>query len=147
MLAEISIRNLAVIEQLRLTCVSGFLTMTGETGAGKSIVIDALSLIAGGRGSTELVRHGSEKAEIEALFEIGNDHPVWGTLHQLGIGAEASEPLLIRREITSQGKSHARINGQLVNLTMLREVGDQLINLHGQHEHQSLLKTEYHLEW
>jgi DNA repair protein RecN (Recombination protein N) len=147
MLTEISIRNLAVIEQLRLTCVSGFLTMTGETGAGKSIVIDALSLIAGGRGSTELVRHGSEKAEIEALFEIGNDHPVWSTLHQLGIGADASEPLLIRREITMQGKSHARINGQLVNLTMLREVGDQLINLHGQHEHQALLKTEHHLEW
>jgi DNA repair protein RecN (Recombination protein N) len=147
MLTEISIRNLAVIEQLRLTCVSGFLTMTGETGAGKSIVIDALSLIAGGRGSTELVRHGSEKAEIEALFEVGNDHPVWGTLQQLGIGADATEPLLIRREITTQGKSYARINGQLVNLSMLREIGDQLINLHGQHEHQALLKTEHHLEW
>jgi DNA repair protein RecN (Recombination protein N) len=147
MLTEISIRNLAVIEELRLTCVRGFLAMTGETGAGKSIVIDALSLIAGGRGSTELVRHGSEKAEIEALFDIGIDHPVWETLGRLGIESEASEPLLIRREITIQGKSHARINGQLVNLTMLREVGDHLINLHGQHEHQALLKTEHHLEW
>lgn len=147
MLTEISIRNLAVIEQLRLTCVSGFLAMTGETGAGKSIVIDALSLIAGGRGSTELVRHGSDKAEIEALFEVGNDHPVWNTLHKLGIESDPSEPLLIRREITLQGKSHARINGQLVNLTMLREIGDQLVNLHGQHEHQALLKTEHHLEW
>ncbi|MEX2415979.1 MAG: DNA repair protein RecN [Paenibacillaceae bacterium] len=147
MLTEISIRNLAVIEQLRLTCVRGFLAMTGETGAGKSIVIDALSLIAGGRGSTELVRHGSEKAEIEALFDIGIDHPVWEALGRLGIEAEPPEPLLIRREITVQGKSYARINGQLVNLTMLREVGDHLINLHGQHEHQALLKTEHHLEW
>ncbi len=147
MLTEISIRNLAVIEQLRLTCVHGFLAMTGETGAGKSIVIDALSLIAGGRGSAELVRHGSEKAEIEALFDIGNDHPVWETLRRLGIETEASELLVIRREITTHGKSNARINGQLVNLTMLREVGDHLINLHGQHEHQALLKIEAHLEW
>ncbi len=147
MLTEISIRNLAVIEQLRLTCVRGFIAMTGETGAGKSIVIDALSLIAGGRGSSELVRHGSEKAEIEALFDIGIDHPVWETLGRLGIESEASEPLLIRREITAQGKSSARINGQLVNLTMLREVGDYLINLHGQHEHQALLKIDHHLEW
>lgn len=147
MLTEISIRNLAVIEQLRLTCVRGFIAMTGETGAGKSIVIDALSLIAGGRGSTELVRHGSEKAEIEALFDVGIDHPVWETLGRLGIESDPSEPLLIRREITVQGKSHARINGQLVNLTMLREVGDHLINLHGQHEHQALLKIEHHLEW
>jgi DNA repair protein RecN (Recombination protein N) len=147
MLSEISIRNLAVIEQLRLTCARGFLAMTGETGAGKSIVIDALSLIAGGRGSTELVRYGSDKAEIEALFDIGSDHPVWETLDQLGIEADRTEPLIIRREITVQGKSNARVNGQLVNLSMLREVGDHLINHYGQHEHQALLRTEHHLEW
>jgi len=146
MLAQISIRNLAVIEQLHVEFVRGFQALTGETGAGKSIVIDALGLIAGARGSSELIRHGHDKAEIEAMFDLPVDHEVWEALGNLGIEADKSEPLIIRREL-GNNKSTARINGQLVNLTMLREVGDYVVNLHGQHEHQSLLRTDKHLYW
>jgi DNA repair protein RecN (Recombination protein N) len=145
MLTELSIRNLAVIEQVHLRFKSGFHVLTGETGAGKSIIIDALSLLIGGRGSAELVRYGCEKAEIEGLFELAADHPVWETLQSLGIGSDPAEHLLIRREITASGKSSSRINGQLVNLSMLRETGDFLVNIHGQHEHQSLLKVDEHI--
>ena len=145
MLTELSIRNLAVIEQVHLRFKSGFHVLTGETGAGKSIIIDALSLLIGGRGSAELVRFGGEKAEIEGMFELTCDHPVWHILQTLGIDADFEEHLLIRREITASGKSSSRINGQLVNLSMLREAGDFLINIHGQHEHQSLLKVDQHI--
>ncbi|MHA0855551.1 DNA repair protein RecN [Paenibacillus sp. CMAA1364] len=145
MLTTLSIRNLAVIEAIDAHFYRGFHVLTGETGAGKSIIIDALGLLAGGRGSADLIRYGCDKAEIEALFELQEGHPIWATLAKLGIEGNYEEHLVIRREITSQGKSISRINGQLVNLTMLREVGDHLINIHGQHEHQSLLRPESHL--
>jgi DNA repair protein RecN (Recombination protein N) len=147
MLKELSIRNLAVIEQLHIEFKSGFHVLTGETGAGKSIIIDALTLIIGGRGSSELVRYGCDKAEIEAMFDLPQDHPVWEKLQGLGIEADPDEHLIIRREITVAGKSSSRINGQLVNLSMLRETGEYLVNIHGQHEHQSLLKVDEHLHW
>jgi DNA repair protein RecN (Recombination protein N) len=147
MLVELSIKNLAVIESVRLHCSRGFHVLTGETGAGKSIIIDALSLIVGGRGSAELVRHGCDKAEIECTFDIQRDHPIWKSLELFGIDASHEEYLVIRREMTAQGKSTGRINGQLVNLTMLREIGEWLVNIHGQHEHQSLLKVDQHLQW
>jgi len=147
MLRELTIRNLAVIEQVSVTFHEGFHVLTGETGAGKSIVIDALALAAGGRGAADMIRFGSDRAEVEALFDLPDKHPVWATLERIGIHADSGEPLLIRRELHSQGKSSARINGQQVTLSMLREVGENLINLHGQHEHQSLLRTERHLEW
>jgi DNA repair protein RecN (Recombination protein N) len=147
MLVELSIRNLAVIESVRLAFHKGFHVLTGETGAGKSIIIDALSLIAGGRGSSELVRYGQDKAEIEALFDVAESHPVWEVLKRFGLGASPEEQLIIRREINAQGKSVSRINGQLVNLGTLREAGEWLVNIHGQHEHQSLLKAEAHIEW
>lgn len=147
MLTELSIRNLAVIEHVHIRFKAGFHVLTGETGAGKSIIIDALTLIVGGRGSSELVRYGADKAEIEAMFELPSSHPVWHTLTELGISADASEHLLIRREITASGKSSSRINGQLVNLTMLRKTGEWLVNIHGQHEHQSLLNVDEHIDY
>lgn len=147
MLRELRIRNLAVIENISVHFHPGFHVLTGETGAGKSIVIDALALAAGGRGSAEMIRHGSERGDIEALFDLPPQHPVWETLERLGIEADTEEALIIRRELLSQGKSAARINGQNVTLSMLREVGEHLVNIHGQHEHQSLLRTERHLEW
>jgi DNA repair protein RecN (Recombination protein N) len=147
MLSHLSIRNLAVIESVQLSFRNGFQVLTGETGAGKSIVIDALTLIAGGRGSSEWVRYGCDKAEIEAMFEIARDHPVWAVLELIGITASSEESLVIRRDLTLQGKSTSRINGQLVNLTMLRQVGEWLVNIHGQHEHQSLLKADEHMGW
>ncbi|TXK83436.1 DNA repair protein RecN [Paenibacillus sp. N3.4] len=145
MLTELSIRNLAVIEHVHIRFKTGFHVLTGETGAGKSIIIDALTLIVGGRGSSELVRYGTDKAEIEAMFELPTTHPVWHTLTELGIQADSNEHLVIRREITATGKSSSRINGQLVNLTMLRQTGEWLVNIHGQHEHQSLLNVEEHI--
>ncbi|WP_025717115.1 DNA repair protein RecN [Paenibacillus sp. 1-18] len=145
MLVTLSIRNLAVVEAVDVHFFKGFHVLSGETGAGKSIIIDALGLIAGGRGSADLVRYGCDKAEMEALFELPAKHPVWNTLEQQGIKANSEEHLLIRRELTVQGKSSSRINGQMVNLTMLREVGEQLVNIHGQHEHQSLLRADRHL--
>ncbi|TFE29906.1 DNA repair protein RecN [Cohnella luojiensis] len=147
MLRELSIHNLAVIENVTVTFHPGFHVLTGETGAGKSIVIDALTLTAGGRGSAEMIRHGCDRADIEAVFDLPRTHPVWETLGRLGIDADSEETLLIRRELLALGKSSARINGQSVTLTMLREVGEHLVNIHGQHEHQSLLRTEKHLEW
>ncbi|GAA3405436.1 DNA repair protein RecN [Paenibacillus hodogayensis] len=149
MITELTIRNLAVIEQVTVSFRNGFSVLTGETGAGKSIIIDALGLIAGGRGSAELVRYGCDKAEIEAQFDIAAGHPVFVVLAKIGIdtGHEDPERLIVRREVSAHGKSTSRINGQLVNLTMLREVGDCLVNIHGQHEHQSLMKAEAHLEW
>lgn len=146
MLVHLSIRNLAVVESVDITFHQGFHVLTGETGAGKSIIIDALGLIAGGRGSADLIRYGADRAEMEASFDLPESHPVWKALAEFGIGGDPSESLIIRREISSQGKSTARINGQLVNLTMLREIGESLINLHGQHEHQTLLRPERHLE-
>ncbi|WP_239613881.1 DNA repair protein RecN [Cohnella mopanensis] len=147
MLRELSIHNLAVIENVSVTFHPGFHVLTGETGAGKSIVIDALTLTAGGRGSAEMIRHGCDRSIIEAVFDLPRQHPVWETLQRLGIEADSEETLLIRRELLTHGKSSARINGQSVTLTMLREVGEHLVNIHGQHEHQSLLRTEKHLEW
>lgn len=102
-------------------------------------------MIVGGRGSADSIRYGCEKAEMEALFSLPSGHPVWETLERLGIEAQREEHLIIRRELTSQGKSTSRVNGQMVNLTMLREIGEQLVNIHGQHEHQNLLKAERHL--
>ncbi|UNK20406.1 DNA repair protein RecN [Paenibacillus sp. N3/727] len=145
MLVTLSIRNLAVVEAVDVHFFPGFHVLTGETGAGKSIIIDALGLVAGGRGSGDLIRYGCDKSEIEALFDLPAGHPVWDTLERLGIEGNPEEHLLIRRELTSQGKSTSRINGQLVNLTMLREIGEQLINIHGQHEHQNLLRSDRHL--
>jgi DNA repair protein RecN (Recombination protein N) len=147
MLAELSIKNLAVIESVQLSFREGFQVLTGETGAGKSIIIDALTLIAGGRGSADLVRYGCDRAEIEALFDVPSEHPVWEALHKVGLEASAEEHLIVRREISASGKSVSRINGQLVNASMLREAGDWLVNIHGQHEHQSLLKADGHIHW
>lgn len=146
MLKELSIRHFAIIEHVRLSFEDGFHVLTGETGAGKSILIDALSLVVGGRASADYVRHGAKKAEIEALFEIPGDHPVCGILKEMGLEPE-EDLLLIRREITASGKSTCRINGSLVTLSMLKKVGRSLLDIHGQHEHQSLLRTEEHLEW
>ena len=147
MLHELSIRNLAVIEEAQVNFHQGFHVLTGETGAGKSILIDALSLVVGGRGSADMVRYGTEKAEVEALFDLSTEHPVWSKLAHLGLDYDSSEMLVVRRELTATGKSSSRVNGQLVTITMLKEIGETLVNIHGQHEHQSLLKSEQHLEW
>ncbi|MBM7633640.1 DNA repair protein RecN [Geomicrobium sediminis] len=143
MIEELTIRNFAIIDELSLSFSTGLTVLTGETGAGKSIIIDALGLLAGGRSSVDFVRYGSQKAEIEGLFRVTKYHPVIDILDEAGISIE-DEMVIIKREINDKGKSTCRVNGQLVTLTMQRAVGQTLIDIHGQHEHQELLQMDKH---
>src|SRR5699024_9879564 len=118
---------------------------TGETGAGKTIIIDAVELLAGGRGSDDYVRHGSKKAEIEGLFTIDNkNHENYQLAKTYEIDTEDGM-FVLQRTITNQGKSICRINGKLVTLAILREFGRRIIDIHSQHETQSLMDTNNHL--
>lgn len=144
MLQELTIRNFAIIDQISISFSEGLTVLTGETGAGKSIIIDAVHLLVGGRGSSELVRHGESKAEIEGLFFINEGHPCHAKADELGIEIEEGM-LILRREISSSGKSICRINGKLVTLTVLRDLGGSMIDIHGQHEHQELMNESMHL--
>lgn len=145
MLVELSIKNFAIIEELSLSFTSGLTVLTGETGAGKSIIIDAINLLAGGRGSSEFVRHGENKAEIEGMFMVQDDeHPIYNKAEALGI--DVSDGIIIlRRDIALNGKSLCRINGKMVTTGMLKEIGQALIDVHGQHEHQELMDHHFHL--
>jgi DNA repair protein RecN (Recombination protein N) len=146
MLREIWIRQFAIIEELQIQFGEGFHVLTGETGAGKSILIDALALLVGGRASSDYVRYGAEKAEIEATFELPADHPLWEQMNDWGLSDEEGI-LLIRREITVQGKSYCRLNGRMATVAMLRTIGPYLLDICGQHEHQSLLKKDEQLRF
>ncbi|WP_374717819.1 DNA repair protein RecN [Neobacillus sp.] len=145
MLAELSIKNFAIIEKLSISFDKGLTVLTGETGAGKSIIIDAIHLLVGGRGSSEFVRHGEEKAEIEGLFQIDDlQHPVYAKALEFGIDIEEGM-VILRRDISRTGKSVCRINGKLVTISTLREIGAVLVDIHGQHEHQELMDETKHL--
>ncbi|ALC89999.1 DNA recombination protein RecN [Bacillus sp. FJAT-18017] len=145
MLTELSIKNFAIIEALSVSFEKGLTVLTGETGAGKSIIIDAIHLLVGGRGSSEFVRHGEEKAEIEGLFLLDDqNHPCIEKAEEFGIEIEDSM-VVIRRDIFLSGKSVCRVNGKLVTLSVLREIGGTLVDIHGQHEHQELMNDALHL--
>ncbi|WP_339062506.1 DNA repair protein RecN [Tepidibacillus marianensis] len=146
MLLELAIRNFAIIDELKVSFKDGLNILTGETGAGKSIIIDAMQLVTGGRGSIDYVRTDADKAEIEVLFDVESNHPVFDILQALGIDIPEDHLLLLKREIHKNGKSICRVNGQLVTLTMLREIGEWLIQVHGQHQHQHLLFGDKQLE-
>jgi DNA repair protein RecN (Recombination protein N) len=144
-LSELSIKNFAIIEAMMVSFEKGLTVLTGETGAGKSIIIDAIHLLVGGRGSSDFVRHGEERAEIEGLFLLEKPaHPVYAKAEELGIEIE-DEMIVLRREITKSGKSICRINGKLVTISILREIGGSLVDIHGQHEHQELMDETRHL--
>jgi DNA repair protein RecN (Recombination protein N) len=144
LLNELSIRNFAIIESLSISFQKGLTVLTGETGAGKSIIIDAVHLLVGGRGSAEFVRHGEEKAEIEGLFFLESEHhPCYAKASDFGIEIEEGM-IVLRRDISRTGKSICRINGKLVTISVLREVGSTLIDIHGQHEHQELMDEARH---
>lgn len=145
MLAELSIKNFAIIELLSLSFEKGLTVLTGETGAGKSIIIDAIHLLIGGRGSAEFVRYGEAKAEIEGLFLLEyHDHPCYNKCAELGIDI-SDGMIVLRRELMANGKSVCRVNGKLVTIATLREIGSTLVDIHGQHEHQELLDESKHL--
>ncbi|MGZ4031804.1 MAG: DNA repair protein RecN [Tumebacillaceae bacterium] len=144
MLQELYVRNFALIEEVRLSLESGLNILTGETGAGKSILLDAVSLILGGRASSDFVRQGTEKATIEALFTVPSSLEFRELCEEYGIETE-EENLLISRDISASGKNVCRINGRMMTVQMLKNFGQYLINMHGQHEHQSLSHTEEQL--
>ncbi|WP_090080857.1 DNA repair protein RecN [Lentibacillus persicus] len=145
MLTELSIQDFAIINKISVTFDEGLTVLTGETGAGKSIIIDAVQLLAGGRGSVEYVRHGTKKAEIEGLFTLdSNKHQLYETAKLYGIDIQ-DEMVVLHRTITSGGKSICRVNGKLVTLAILKEFGKLLIDVHSQHETQSLLNADNHI--
>ncbi|ARU62231.1 DNA repair protein RecN [Tumebacillus avium] len=137
MLLELSVKNFALIEEVRLSFETGLCILTGETGAGKSILLDAVSLILGGRASSEYVRQGKDKATIEALFAVEPSAEFQELLDEYGLEVEDGN-ILIVREISAAGKNVCRINGRMVTVQMLKNFGQYLINMHGQHEHQTL---------
>ncbi|MCU9600309.1 DNA repair protein RecN [Pallidibacillus thermolactis] len=144
MLAELAIKNIAIIESVTVSFQKGFTVLTGETGAGKSIIIDSIHLLVGGRGSSDFVRHGADKAEIEGLFLIEGDHPAIAKCSEFGIEIEEGM-LLLKRDIYPSGKSVCRVNGKLVTITILREIGRTLVDIHGQHDNQEMLDEKSHL--
>lgn len=143
MLLEIAIKNFAIIEEIRLTFDRGMTVLTGETGAGKSIIIDAMNMMLGSRASHDVIRHGQPKAEIEGLFSLGNSRALQQVLVDNGI--EETDELIIRREIFANGRSVSRVNGQLVNLTTLKAIGEHLVDIHGQHDQEELMRPQRHI--
>ncbi len=148
MLKELNIKNFAIIDQLRVEFAPGLNVFTGETGAGKSIVVDALNLALGERASADLIRTGCQEAVVEAAFELnGHSSPeVAALLSEQGIIANPGEDLIVRRVLASSGKNRVYINGSLANLSTLAALGVTLADIHGQHEHQSLLSLERQME-
>jgi DNA repair protein RecN (Recombination protein N) len=146
-LAELSIRNFAIIDDLQLTFHNGFNVLTGETGAGKSIILDAVMLILGGRADSAMVRAGCDRARIEAHFTVSAAlQPVLQPLlDEEGLDGEDPAALVIEREVRANGRSFGRINGTTVNLKLLQEIGDYLVDIHGQGSHLSLLQPKSHL--
>jgi DNA repair protein RecN (Recombination protein N) len=144
MLQELTIDNLAIIKHLSLDFSDQMTVLTGETGAGKSIIIDAVGLLAGGRGSQEYIRRGADKLSLQGQFAIPQDPEFNDLLDSLGIDHEDGI-LIISREIYRRGRNVIRVNGQLINTATLRQIGSRLVDIQGQNEHQLLLQPEMHL--
>jgi DNA repair protein RecN (Recombination protein N) len=140
MLSLLSVKNLAVVEKLDLAFFPGMSTVTGETGAGKSILLQALSLTLGRRGDSTLIRHGKDKAEVSAVFDVTNHQKIQNYLEEQSLEDEGE--CILRRIISSDGRSKAFVNGVSVPLSVLKNVGELLIDMHGQNEHQLLLRPD-----
>lgn len=145
MLQTLSIKQFAIIDELEIHFSDGLTVLSGETGSGKSIIIDAIGQLIGMRASSDYVRHGEKKAIIEGIFDIDENKDVIHILHNLDIEID-EDFLLVKREIFSTGKSICRLNNQIVTLQDLRKVMQELLDIHGQHETQTLLKQKYHLK-
>lgn len=145
MLQTLSIKQFAIIDELEINFSDGLTVMSGETGSGKSIIIDAIGQLIGMRASSDYVRHGEKKSIIEGIFDIDESKDAISILQDLSIDID-EDFLLVKREIFSSGKSICRINNQVVTLQDLRRVMQELLDIHGQHETQSLLKQKYHLQ-
>ncbi len=143
MLTDLTIKNVAIIDSLQISFKPGLTVLTGETGAGKSIIIDAVSLIMGGRASSDLIRSGEEEAVVEALFDISPYGELQKQLNEAGF--DVGDELLIKRSLSRSGKNRIFINGAMATLSLLSDITPRLINIYGQHDSQILLKPENHL--
>lgn len=143
MLLNINIQNIALIRELSVDFKEGFNVLSGETGAGKSIIVDSVSLILGARADKELIKHGEEKAYVEALVSVPGSESLFGVLKEYGIDVEGE--LIVSRELSLSGKNVCRINGRMVPLNVLKEVMGLLINLHGQDAQREVMVTKNHL--
>ncbi len=146
MLRQLRVRDFALIRELEVDFEAGLNLLTGETGSGKSIVVDALGLLGGDRASPEMVRSGAGLALVEGAFEVGADSEVLRTLNEAGIPCN-EDLVLLRREISSAGRGRVFINDSLATLALLRSVGEKLVDIHGQHDRQMLLDLSAHLGW
>jgi DNA repair protein RecN (Recombination protein N) len=149
MLQELRIKNFAIIDELALSFSKGFNILTGETGAGKSIILNAVQLLLGDKATDELIRSSEEEASVEALFDISGNREVRARLQEKGqrlLGAGEEDSLLVRRVISRSGRGKAFVNGNLATLGMLSDIGEELLSIYGQHEHQSLQRVETHID-
>lgn len=144
MLETLRIQNIVLIEEAEIQFKNNLCALTGETGAGKSILLDALGLAIGARAESRLVRKGAEQAQAVAVFSLPSDHPVYALMAEAGIETEPGEPVILRRSLSSDGRSRAFINDQPVSISLLRQTGDTLVEIHGQFETQGLLNPATH---
>ncbi len=145
MLLELRVKDYAIMEDLALEFSEGLNILTGETGAGKSIIIDALSLLLGERADSELIRTGSSKAIVEGVFDLSKNPKLKRITEELEIDSDDGF-LYVRRVVTREGRGRCRINQSQIPLSVLKKIGDEILDIHGQHQHQSLLNPEKHLE-
>ena len=138
MLSLLTVKNIALIDSLELNLKSGLNILSGETGAGKSIIIDSLNFVLGERADRSLIRYGADTASVEAVFEDYENPQIMSYLEDVGI--EAEDVLILRRKMTVDGKNECRINGRVTTLGTLKGLTELLVDIHGQHEHQSLQK-------
>ncbi|HEY2179687.1 MAG TPA: AAA family ATPase, partial [Caulobacteraceae bacterium] len=144
MLIGLGIRDVVLAASLDLAFGPGLTVLTGETGAGKSIILDAFGLALGARGEAALVRRGAAQAMASAVFAPGPDHPVWALLDDKGLAFHRDEDLVLRRVLGADGRSRAFVNDQAVGVGVLRELGEALVEVHGQHETVGLLDARTH---
>lgn len=146
MLQSLYLENIALIEKLGIELFPGFNVLTGETGAGKSIIIDAVNFVLGERTSRDLIRNGTARAKVEAVFNLNEGDAAFAALDALGIEYDGNE-LILSRELSAAGRNACRVNGTLVPVASLKSVSDTLVDIHGQHEHQALLDAENHISY
>lgn len=146
MLQSLYLENIALIEKLGIELFPGFNVLTGETGAGKSIIIDAVNFVLGERTSRDLIRNGAARAKVEAVFNLNEGDAAFAALDALGIEYDGNE-LILSRELSAAGRNACRVNGTLVPVASLKSVSDTLVDIHGQHEHQALLDEENHISY
>ena len=147
MIETLSIHNIALIDMLELELTSGLNIFTGETGAGKSVILKAIGLVLGERASADIVRESAEFAKVEASVAPDDAHPMWHTDFAFRDVLDPSDVVILSRQISAKGRSRCHVNGRLVNLKQLQAIGTLLVDIHGQHEHQSLFRNETHLKF